>query len=629
MAWQRIRATPALVCALCLASFALSVPMLGARHLWGDEAFSVWASAQPVYTLIAGLDAQPPLYHLALKLGRLLWGESEFAIRFVSVLCGVLLTPVAYRTARAITGSAASALFCAALIALSPMLAYYQQEARMYAIAALACGISMWVAALGQSGRHIGTLQWCAYVAASLTALYSHFYTVPILAVNTGILLFASLRGVARSRALAAWLAAHLAITIGFGTWFFGLQWGVLTTSMRGGGGASRSLPPPLIEVLDNVSRAAAGIAFGLRFEAWQPAAALIFFGVVIGGALQFWRSGKRAMVLACGAWIALSALFVFTTASRSGVVPDFNPRYVLFVLLPLALLGAGWAARKTARWVALSTLLAASVVGHVALSRPDWQKSRYAELAGVIRARGRAEDLTALLNSDQFPLIRYYGPLPGTIWQMDNAWWGANFRTQLDADFARAANGKPRVWLVKYGWAATPGLQSAVEQRLQTEGVRLYYGEFGDATLSLFERIAANSERSVLPRNIRLGAAIRLTGLRITSARFRAGDAIPFELIWRAEGKPEHDFTAFVHLRRADSGEQLAANDSAPAVPTSGWRAGQVITDTRGIQIPANAPPGDYHIVIGMYQYPSFERLPINGSPDTEIVLHTVVVEP
>ena len=95
-------------------------------------------------------------------------------------------------------------------------------------------------------------------------------------------------------------------------------------------------------------------------------------------------------------------------------------------------------------------------------------------------------------------------------------------------------------------------------------------------------------------------------------------------DLVWRAERKPEADYTVFMHLRRADDGEQIAALDSPPqngAAPTSGWSPGQVITETRAVPIPPDAPAGEYNVIIGLYQYPSFERLTIDDQGLTEYI--------
>ena len=642
---------------LPLLAFALAVLLLDARSLWGDEAFSVWASKQPVLALALGLDAQPPLYHLLLKGARALWGESVFALRYLSLCCGVLLVAVGARAGRELGGARHAAL-TGAVLALSPMLAYYDQEARMYTPAALfagACAL-MTISALR---RPLRARDWLAYVALAVAALYAHFYTVTILAVNALALLWAALRGPARfpvQRATRAplgmprhggvgaciaptlWargaiLWAHGAIAIGFGLWFFGLQWAVLTAP-----GAGRKAALPLAsEIVANIQRGAAGLIFGMRAGAELAPLAFGLIALAALGAVGLWRRGpepgRRALVLTVLGWLGLSWLFIFATAAKSGIVPDFSPRYLLFTLMPLALLAGAWARAGRVRALLAALLALVSLgYGQYALFDRGWAKSRYAALVDTLRERARPGDAAALLNSDQFPLLDYYGPVAPPVWIMNNSAWGAEKQPEAAAQFARHTAGHARVWVLKYGWAATPGLANPVESLLQKDSVRLYQGEFEDATLTLYERLDAAHAQPVRALDIDFGGQIALVGVRPRGGLYRPGDALSLDLIWRAARAPAADYTVFMHLRRADDGAQIAAFDGAPAAgaaPTSGWRIGQVVTDTRGLSIPADAPPGVYRVIVGLYSYPSFDRLRIGASQETEVVAQEVTVAP
>jgi uncharacterized membrane protein len=615
---------------LCLLSFAIGALQLDARHLWGDEAFSVWASTATVGALIGGLDAQPPLYHLLLKAGRALWGESVFAIRFASLCCGVLLTPIGYRAAR--QAGRSSALLTAALLALSPMLAYFQQEARMYALAALLSGLVFWLTARAAAGRVMRVRHWVAYGLASTGALYSHFYTGPVLAacaLALCVLAFRRSSGVRPS----AWLAVHSAITLAFGGWFFGRQWAVLAKSVSGASatGGARAIPPPWNEVQLNLQHGFSALALGMRHELWSVIAMLCVLCIgAIGVALLARRA--RALALLCAGAIAGSCALVFVTASRSGVVPDFNPRYLLFVLLPLAVCVAGWGAVRATRFVAVIAIVVASLLGQRALANAGWQKSRYAELIDVIRVRGRADDLTVYLNSDQAPLLRYYGPTGTRSWMVGNEMWVDDKATALESAFKSEASGAARVWLVRYGFAASPGLLSVVERDLQTRALRVYSGEFGDATLALYQTVDANLSAPRRALDAVFGGQLALDAVRTPDQPYRPGDAIPLTFDWRTLAQPRADYTVFVHLRRADSGAQVQANDSAlrdASGGTSAWPVGRAVTESRGIQIPAEAAPGDYDVIVGLYQWPSFERLSVGATDANELIVARVRVTP
>jgi hypothetical protein len=92
-------------------------------------------------------------------------------------------------------------------------------------------------------------------------------------------------------------------------------------------------------------------------------------------------------------------------------------------------------------------------------------------------------------------------------------------------------------------------------------------------------------------------------------------GGGVGLDLRWEATGTPARDYTVMLHLRRADSGEQMRANDGQPSPPTGTWRAGRIITETRGVDAPADAAPGRYRLVVALYHGPNFERLPIRAA--------------
>ncbi len=121
--------------ALVLAAFALRVFRLDYQGLWYDEAFSVYRAhfSWGEITARTAADIQPPLYYYLLHFWILLVGDSEFALRFLSLFFGVLTIPLIYALAHQLFAARAARI--AALIAtLSPLYLWYAQEARMYTL---------------------------------------------------------------------------------------------------------------------------------------------------------------------------------------------------------------------------------------------------------------------------------------------------------------------------------------------------------------------------------------------------------------------------------------------------------------------------------------------------------------
>ncbi|NOY82803.1 MAG: hypothetical protein GXP31_17530, partial [Kiritimatiellaeota bacterium] len=66
-----------------------------------------------------------------------------------------------------------------------------------------------------------------------------------------------------------------------------------------------------------------------------------------------------------------------------------------------------------------------------------------------------------------------------------------------------------------------------------------------------------------------------------------------------------DRQFTFFAHPRLVDRQEgtyRMFGADFAPLVPTTRWRRLERIEETRPIRIPPDAPPGEYRLLIGMY---------------------------
>ena len=75
-------------------AYVLRCAGLGNSDLWLDEAVSYFVSRKPVLEILAysaaNVREHPPGYYLLLHLWMLVIGQSEFALRFVSVLGGML-----------------------------------------------------------------------------------------------------------------------------------------------------------------------------------------------------------------------------------------------------------------------------------------------------------------------------------------------------------------------------------------------------------------------------------------------------------------------------------------------------------------------------------------------------------
>ncbi len=129
------------------------------------------------------------------------------------------------------------------------------------------------------------------------------------------------------------------------------------------------------------------------------------------------------------------------------------------------------------------------------------------------------------------------------------------------------------------------------------------------------------------------LGNAFRLLGYRvIKQSPVRPGDSLQLVLYWQDTTQLPEDYTVFVHLLDS-SGVLTVQRDNAPrsgTYPTSSWEPGEIVGDAYRLTIPADAAPGEYSFEIGMYRWPSLERLHVTGPGsdrrDDRIILPTRV---
>jgi hypothetical protein len=115
-------------------------------------------------------------------------------------------------------------------------------------------------------------------------------------------------------------------------------------------------------------------------------------------------------------------------------------------------------------------------------------------------------------------------------------------------------------------------------------------------------------------PLRAQLGEGIELLGYALEPAALRPGEDLQVVLYWRARAEVKASYTVFVHL--IDAAEAKAGqHDGQPMEglhPTTNWQAGEVVEDGHSIAIAPDASPGRYRLAVGMYQYPSLERLPV-----------------
>ncbi len=384
--------------AILLLAAALRFATLGAQSIWFDEAATwdvVRGSFGHMLDRLPDGESNPPLFYV-LEWGWIrLFGDGEAGLRSLAALAGFLTVPVAYAIGRRVGGDGDAArrigLATAALVAVNPLLVWFSQEARSYALAVLLSAVAL-LLFLHARERPDGRLLAGWAVAAAL-ALASHYFTAFVLLPQALLLL----RDHPRRRSAVAAVAAVTAT---------GLALLPLLLAQRGNPYeiAGDSIPLRLAQV---PKQFLLGYRGPLALPLGLLGAALVAGGVWLLATRTDAATRRRALLVA---GIGAAGVLLPLLAALAGV--DYlNARNVLPALVPLlAALGAGYAASRAgaalaAALCALSLALVVAVAVDDDYQRADWR--------GLADALGTSDEPRALViaPANGELALRYYRP--------------------------------------------------------------------------------------------------------------------------------------------------------------------------------------------------------------------------
>jgi hypothetical protein len=109
-------------------------------------------------------------------------------------------------------------------------------------------------------------------------------------------------------------------------------------------------------------------------------------------------------------------------------------------------------------------------------------------------------------------------------------------------------------------------------------------------------------------------GGALRLTGYALAQEDLRATGQLMLTVQWQARQPLAANYLLFVHLLDAQ-GQRITQADVSPAgpdAPTSLWQPGRYYSWAHPLPVPADLPPGNYWLALGLYDPASGARLPL-----------------
>ncbi|MEW5720180.1 MAG: hypothetical protein AB1817_16255, partial [Chloroflexota bacterium] len=647
---------------------------LDAQDIWGDEAFSIFLSQQPLSVVVAGAsDTHPPFYPLLLFFWLQLGGapstsSGAFATRALSALIGALAVPLIFVFARRLTvrldahGESARprvAWFAALFAAISPLLIYYSQETRMYELVAVLALASVYFSlklvvhlqgsrGAGEQRGNPSPLRPCSpapllcYFAATLLAMYTHYSAFFVLAAQN---IFAFARLSKNRAALLRWIAVQIALAIAY------IPWIAAQTSFLRGKASARFDEWGWygIEMIFGKTFLAFGV--GLTVDApLAQIATVVFLLVAALGAIAVTRpvrSPERQSKEAKSqdAWLAplYFGVPVVIAYVVNPIMPFFFERYVLVALpgfIVLVAFGLDDLLRRNRRF-AIGIIGILILFNAFALEEhyfnDAYAKGKYGKMMAYISANAQPGDALVLNNPLQKPLYQYYVPRDLPAFFLPDG--GASLEDPpMRAQVESVARQHARVWLVMFGNPAEYDPTGYLERWFGANAFKTYARGFVDAALSLY---VMPSAQPAIRRDARatLGDNIRLTGYALDRAEIGPGQALLLTLRWQTTAPIKTPYKVFAHVigapNPATQSPVWAQMDSEPAGgsrATTTWRVGETIDDRYGLLIPPDIPPGDYLIEIGMYDPATLARVPAfdeNGKrlEDDRVILGMVRV--
>lgn len=323
---------------------------------WGDEAASVMSAQRPLASLateLSRIDAVHGLYYLFLHGWIRVFGFSEFAVRFPSILAAGLAVTATVLVGREFFGLRIGMVAGTVLMVL-PGFTVLAIDARSYAITiAVGAGLILLLARM-IGPRPAARWKWAAYVAAFLGAIWLWAFAAMMIPVHAGLLL-------SRRADRTVWRRWILAMVLVVGG---AVPIAVVTFSQRH------------------------QVAFLAHrdYLTWQhvlvqqwfgsPVVAILCWALIVVAVVAAARNPViRRRVLGVATWAGLPTLLLIVASVI--VAPIYNSRYTALSLPAVALLVAVGAAAVTRR-LGSHRLIAAGVAVAIALTLVGGAAPRY-----------------------------------------------------------------------------------------------------------------------------------------------------------------------------------------------------------------------------------------------------------
>ncbi len=570
---------------LILCACALRVYHLDHFSFWLDEALTPLRSGYSLRDILRGViviqgfesnDTHPPLYYLTIHATRQLFGTSDFAFRYPSVLFSVLLVPLTWKFGRNLFTSQ-TGLIAAAIMAVNPQQIWYAQEARMYPQLVFLVSIASYI--LWQAWCNSQRSPWKSLLLYGLfagLAAYTH-YTALFVVLAQGLIWLVLLWRAGQQKLIAAGVVLGALVAAPFTPFIIRRLLGPAETKYE--------LLSPAVVLADIVR----GFGFGLTVRYSDLLIRVLLALMTVIFFVGIWRapSGQRNFLLllllsAPVGLIAGSYLFKPIYAGTRHIMAG-SVAFILFLALgigrmplprvgpPLALL-----AIMLAQGVSLTNLY-----HNIDYAKDDWRS-----LIAAIELRAGEDDLVMYHNALLMPLHQHYQ-------QRDDLPFEAYPVYPFMVDDPAAPQMLDHIEQVKRVWfVLDPPFdgrdnEGQVRQALKGAATPLqtlsFHGPNANVGVTSY---LVNEPLDQLPAHARRLEDVGPTGIVVSAVEWQS---VWVDLFWE-RGGATRDVT--VQLRDLSGGVWSTVDSRVFSAETD-----PIIRSTHGLLLPVGMPPATYQL--------------------------------
>ncbi len=584
-----------LLIGILLLAAAVRIHDLGTRSLWEDEGWTLVLSKGPTIPDIVqrmAFDQHPPLYFVAIHLWRDAAGSSEFALRMLSVLTGIIAVAGIYQLGKSMFGPMAGVL-AALFLALSDHHIDLSQDVRHYAQMATFIILSCWfyfrLIKTDTPSRAIRI----GYVLLSAALLYSHYLGGFVLVCQ-----FLHLCLFVRPMRRLRWAMFHLiAVGIAFSPWL---------PIMYRQNQVRWVTPLYYLNALPNTHTTYLMVRDALLGKQYAITLFLLTLGLVwilsqSGRTyLKFRPLGSTFFALF---WlVAYTAITVYMNQERQFLtVRNFlvvTPAIALLVGHGLANLQAG----LRLFLVGILLIMSLTTVDTRQL-KPPWREVTQ----NITEFHNPGEPILMDIWVGDFSVRYYIEQQMGE----DTPWMSIReatdeYSTQFLPYLLTYVRDLDAFWLVYWGDEPSKsgdyfgifeqaGFQRTAAPYVLHEGARLYSYRYDRLTEAIFATYRDDTQAIFALRKFAV------------QGDFKLGETLNVTLWWTAEIQPPLDYSVSVFVLNNDTGKLVTQHDGPPLdgkAQTSTWTPEHFQYDQHRLELPTGLPPGSYSLGVKVYYY-------------------------